>query len=35
MTPAECWLLISPFALLLSMYCWDMGMDLLVPVKGY
>ena len=30
---AEIWLLSAPFGALLSLYCWDYGMDLLVPVQ--
>lgn len=29
---AETWLILAPFATLLAIYCWDYGMDLLVPV---
>lgn len=27
----EIWLITAPFAALLSFYCWEYGMDLLVP----
>jgi hypothetical protein len=31
MLHAEIWFLTAPFAALLSFYCWEYGMDLLVP----
>lgn len=34
MSHAEIWFLTAPFAALLSLYCWEYGMDLLVPVKA-
>lgn len=33
MTHAEIWFVCCPFVMLLSFYCWEYGMDLLVPVK--
>lgn len=34
MTLIEIWLLGAPFAALTSVYCWDYGMELLLPTES-
>jgi hypothetical protein len=31
MTYAEIWFVCAPFVILAAMWCWDTGMDILVP----
>lgn len=31
MSAAEVWLCVAPFALLMSVYSWEIGMEMLVP----
>jgi hypothetical protein len=33
MTLIEYWFLSAPFAALLSVYCWDTGMEMLLPTE--